>query len=64
MPDRQGRSRDSVVLLALLGLFLFASPFTDWWAGAGLPWYFPFLLWGLLIALVGLAQRAGGHLED
>ena len=44
------------MLLLALALFLFASPFTDWWAGAGLAWYFPFALWGLLIALVGLQQ--------
>ena len=56
--------RDGVVILALLGLLLFASPFTHWWATAGLPWFFPFLLWGLLIALVALAQLLGYGLED
>lgn len=55
-PGSNGGRLDSVVLLLALALFLFASPFTDWWAGAGLPWYFPFALWGLLIGLVGLQQ--------
>ncbi len=45
---------DLVLLLLALALFLFASPFTDWWAGAGLPWYTPFVLWALLIAAMGL----------
>lgn len=55
-PGSNGGRLDSVVLLLVLALFLFASPFTVWWAGAGLPWYFPFALWALLIALVGLRQ--------
>ena len=41
---------DLVLLLVALALFLFASPFAGWWAAAGLPWYAPFGLWGLLIA--------------
>lgn len=56
-PESNGGRLDSVALLLALALFLFASPFTDWWAGAGFPWYFPFALWGLLIALVGLRQH-------
>jgi len=59
-----GRGRDIVVILALLGLALFASPFTDWWARASFPWYFPFLLWGLLIVLVVAAQILGHGFED
>ena len=59
MPDSRptnGRP-DLVVLLLLLALFLFVSPLTAWWAGAGLPWYFPFLLWAGLIALVAVYDR-------
>ena len=59
-----GRGRDIVVILALLGLALFASPFTDWWAQASFPWYFPFVLWGVLIALIGVTQILGHGFED
>ena len=62
MPDsdtRDGRP-DLVVLLLLLALFLFFSPLTAWWAGAGLPWFVPFVLWALLIALVAAHDRLEG----
>ncbi|MDZ7749032.1 MAG: hypothetical protein U5K43_09500 [Halofilum sp. (in: g-proteobacteria)] len=49
-----GSRLDLVLLLLALALFLFVSPFTAWWAGAGLPWYLPFVLWGILIAAVAL----------
>ncbi len=52
--DPQHGRLDRVILLFLLALFLFASPFTTWWAHAQPPWYFPFLLWAGLIALVAL----------
>lgn len=48
---------DLVVLVLALAIFLFATPFTAWWASAGLPWYAPFLLWAVLIAAVALQQR-------
>lgn len=60
----QDRSRDGVIILALLGLFFFASPFTDWWAGVRPVWYFPFVLWGALIGLIALAQWLGRSFED
>ena len=56
--------RDTVIILALVALLLFASPFAAWWSTAGLPWFFPFLLWGLLIALVAAAQFFGDSFED
>ena len=63
--DQSGsRRRDIVAILTLLGLFLFASPFTNWWAQAAFPWYFPFVLWGLLIALVVVTQLLGHSFED
>lgn len=49
-----GTRLDLVLLLLALALFLFASPFTRWWANAGLPWYTPFVLWALLIAAMAL----------
>lgn len=52
--NASGTRLDLVLLLLLLALFLFASPFTQWWAGAGLPWYMPFVFWALLIATMFL----------
>lgn len=49
-PERQ---RESTLLLTLLGLFLFTSPLTQWWAGENNPWYLPYQLW-LLLILIGL----------
>lgn len=46
------------VLVVLIGAFLFASPFTFWWMRAGPPWWFTFLLWlGLIALVVWLGQR-------
>ncbi|SEQ42324.1 hypothetical protein SAMN05421693_13027 [Ectothiorhodospira magna] len=49
-------SQDKTLLLFLLGLLLFASPLLEWWTRPGAPWYLPYLLWGLIIALAALAQ--------
>ena len=53
-----------MLVLTVFGLFLFASPFTAWWAGLLLPWYAPFILWGALILLVIVTQRFGHGFED
>jgi fatty acid desaturase len=58
-PDNE-RQTERALLLTLLALFLFASPFTLWWAAAGSPWFLPYLLWLLIIlagAWLGLWQR-------
>ncbi|MBU0501519.1 MAG: hypothetical protein KJ558_00375 [Gammaproteobacteria bacterium] len=57
-PDDQ--SLDMSVLLTLLMIFIFASPFTRWWSGAGLPWFLPYLLWLLPILLGAWTSRKGG----
>ncbi|MFI5400244.1 MAG: hypothetical protein ACHQZQ_04225 [SAR324 cluster bacterium] len=46
------RSLDSVVLLFLLGVFLFVSPFSLWWAANARVWYLPYLLWLGQIGLI------------
>ena len=51
-PFDSRRQLDSVILLALLALLLFASPLTGWWARDTNPWYLPYMLW-LLIILIG-----------
>jgi len=48
---------DRVILLLLLALFLLLSPLTEWWAADDSPWYAPYLLWALLIALTFWLRR-------
>lgn len=45
------------VLLALLALFLLASPFTAWWMQMTPPWWFAYALWLGLIGLIALLAR-------
>ena len=59
-PDRQ---KEPSLLLGVLTLFLFASPLTYWWASGFNPWYFPYLLW-LLIILLGLWLRIRPRRHD
>ncbi|MCG5499988.1 hypothetical protein [Ectothiorhodospira lacustris] len=55
-------SQDKTLLLFLLGVLLFASPLVAWWTRPGMPWYLPYLLWGLVIGLAWLVQwRRGRH---
>ncbi len=51
------QSASAALVLALLALFVFASPFTDWWAGLGMAWYVPYLMWLALTALTALISR-------
>ena len=60
----RGRKLDRVALLLALALFLFASPFTDWWASVALPWFTPFVLWALVIALIFVDQWQRPDRED
>lgn len=52
------------VLIFLFGLFLLASPFATWWMSAVLPWYVPFLLWLVLIALSAALARSLARRHD
>lgn len=58
------RRIDGPILLLLLGLLLFVSPLAGWWAQAPVPWYFPFLLWALLIAAIFGYQRSRQRDDD
>ncbi|MCP3662824.1 MAG: hypothetical protein GY696_10055 [Gammaproteobacteria bacterium] len=55
-PSEPEQQRESTLLLALFSLFLFASPFTIWWASGHYPWLLPYLLW-LLVILIGAWLR-------
>jgi NhaP-type Na+/H+ or K+/H+ antiporter len=49
---------DSVVLLFLLGVFLFVSPFSAWWAAKAGVWYLPYVLWlGLIVLIAWVVHR-------
>jgi uncharacterized membrane protein len=48
---------DRVILLLLFALFLLLSPIIAWWAADDSPWYTPYLIWSLLIALTYWLQR-------
>lgn len=43
--------RDASVLVALVTLLFFASPLIEWWSREITLWYFPFLLWLLVIGM-------------
>lgn len=47
---------DYTLLLLLLALFVFNSPFSRWWTSLGLPWYSMYLGWLILIALIAVNQ--------
>ncbi len=49
---------DRVILLLLFALFLLLSPVIEWWAADDSPWYAPYLLWALLIALTWQLRRS------
>lgn len=53
-----GRRRDAALLLLMFAVFLLASPFFRWWAVPGIAWYFPYLVWGALIAFTFWLNRS------
>lgn len=48
--------QDHTLPILAVTLFVLNSPLTDWWSKLALPWYALFILWGIVIALVGLNQ--------
>jgi len=60
-PSDQGRQSDLVILLFLFALFLMTPPFVTWWATSALPWYVPYLTWGLVIFLAAWLQIRTRH---
>ena len=60
-PPDKGRQSDLVVLLFLFAMFLMTPPFVTWWASGGHAWYFPYLIWLLVIALAAWLQVRSRH---
>ena len=56
---------DTLVLLILFGVLLFASPVILWWTDPESPWYLPYLLWLFLIVLGGwlFNRKNSSHTE-
>ena len=46
-------------VVLLVAVLLLAPPLLYWWAHPASPWFLPYLLWGLIIALAALLQQAG-----
>jgi hypothetical protein len=59
-PGEPERRVDRIVLLLLLGLLAFVSPLRAWWASGYAPWFTPYALWALIIALVAWSQGSRG----
>ena len=46
-------SFDRSLVIAFILVLVFASPLADLWSNPRMPWYLPYLLWFLFIALGG-----------
>jgi len=55
---------DLTLLLALLAVFIFHSPFTRWWTSLGLPWYSMFVFWFVLLVLLAIKQWHTGRSDS
>jgi len=53
----QNQFYERVVLLFIAGLFLLCSPARFFWASEQMPWFAPYIVWLLLIALTWLLYR-------
>ncbi len=59
LPEPNWRRAPPSLLLLIVALAVFASPFTASWAGFHPPWYMPFALWAGLIVLAALFRGTG-----
>ena len=64
IPERKRRDLTASMLLLVLALGLFASPFTESWSGFRPPWYVPYLLWLGLIGATALLAGSPGDDDD
>jgi hypothetical protein len=62
-PDNQTGPKVYSLLLTLLMLTLFASPFPATWYGFQFAWYLPYVMWGSVI-LVAALLLGHNHSDD
>jgi len=55
-PREHNRYLDCAVLVAVFTAFVFLPPFVYLWAGASFPWYLPYVIWLVVIFLIGIVQ--------
>jgi xanthine/uracil permease len=48
-----------LILLLVIGTYLFSPAIMDWWTASTDPWYRPYLLWLALITLTFVLQGKG-----
>ena len=53
----QEKFRDRIILLFVAGVFMLCSPLRFFWGADGNPWYIPYLIWLILIALTWALYR-------
>lgn len=46
-----------LVLILVIGIYLFSPTIMDWWIQANDSWYGPYLLWLILIVVAYFLQR-------
>lgn len=62
MPQRTtGKTVERTLLLVIFALMLFASPVIFLWAQDDSPWYFPYVLWAIVIAVTAWINRRRKH---
>ena len=52
-----------LVLLLVIGIYLFSPAILEWWITFGEQWYQPWILWFILIAACYLLQIRGNNDE-
>ena len=62
-PPDSRKYLDSVLIVFLLTAALFISPLFSAWATPAAPWYLPYIVWLLVIALIALVQYLRKHYE-
>lgn len=52
---------DRTLLLFLFAVFVLVSPLKAIWASVDSPWYMPYLIWAVIIALAFWLERRQQH---
>ncbi|WP_457673115.1 hypothetical protein [Thiolapillus sp.] len=52
-------STDKSLVTAFILVIFFATPFAGLWARGSHAWYLPYLLWLIIIILLGIAHQYG-----